>query len=726
MATLLLTAVGTAIGGPLGGALGAFLGRQADQKIFGSGSREGPRLRELSVTTSSYGQPMPRHFGRMRVAGTVIWSTELMESTTKDGGGKGKPSTTTYSYSASFAVALSSTPISRVGRIWADGNLLRGMSGDLKVEGQMRTYLGYGDDPVDPVIAADRGAQTPAFRDCAYVVFEDLQLGDFGNRIPALTFEVIAPGDSTVSLQQIVPQSTNGSADVVLANTRGFADEGGALVSSLAAIDRVFPLSCVTTSKGLRITSATSMPANVPTLPEQLSTNDGEEAQARHKQRADQLGNEPMALRYYDEGRDYQPGVQRAIGSRASGREIMVDLPAAMTADGARQLANSNAHRARWQHERVTWTVGELDPRIGPGAVVRLPDTPGFWLVKSWEWYDRGIELRLDRLAPELGVTLASDAGLANAPADLEASATILVALEIPPDGTSNPSTPLLFAAASSSGAGWRGAALYLARGSTLEELGPAGNRRATMGELAGALASSFATFFEANAFIDVDLPAGDLSFDSTDLTGLALGANRLMVGAELIQFCSAAPLGANRWRLSGLLRGRAGTEDAAAGGHAIGATVVRLDDRLTALDPSQVPAETNTQIGAIGRGDPETVFAALENAGLSRRPLMPVHPRLSVLDDGAWEVCWTRRARGAWRWEDAIEVPLIEESEAYIAGFGPCDAPFASWSLSEARLVLSVTERELLFSNHGPGTLWVRQSGTFSQSSPLHIASIS
>ena len=188
MATLLLTAVGTAVGGPIGGAIGAFIGRQVDQSIFGS-SRQGPRLKELTVTTSSYGQPLPRNFGRTRVAGSIIWSTELQETAGKEGGGKGQPSTTTFSYSASFAVALSSTPIDRIGRIWADGNLLRGAAEDLKVGGEIRVYQGTGDAPVDPLISADRGSLAPAFRDIAYVVFEDLQLSDFGNRILGVDFD---------------------------------------------------------------------------------------------------------------------------------------------------------------------------------------------------------------------------------------------------------------------------------------------------------------------------------------------------------------------------------------------------------------------------------------------------------------------------------------------------------------------------------------------------------
>ncbi|NKB15853.1 MAG: hypothetical protein HC774_01330 [Sphingomonadales bacterium] len=216
MATLLLTAIGSAIGGPIGGSIGAFIGQQVDRQIFGGGTRQGPRLRELAISTSSYGQAIARHFGRMRVPGTVIWSTDLIESKRKDKGRKGQPSTVTYSYSASFAVALSSTPLTGLGRIWADGNLLRGAQGDLKVGGSLRFYSGFGDDPTDPLIAAAKGTAAPAFRDCAYVVFENLELADYGNRIPALSFEIFADGgDDLVSLSALVPGAANGAAPLI-------------------------------------------------------------------------------------------------------------------------------------------------------------------------------------------------------------------------------------------------------------------------------------------------------------------------------------------------------------------------------------------------------------------------------------------------------------------------------------------------------------------------------
>lgn len=725
MATLVLSAVGTAIGGPIGGSIGAIIGQQADLLIFGSGSREGPRLKELSVTTSSYGQPIPRHFGRMRVAGTVIWSTELVESSSKEGGGKGRPSTKTYSYSVSFAVALSSTPITGIGRIWADGNLLRGAEGDLKVAGAMRMYPGTGDNPVDPLIAADRGETAPAFRDCAHVVFEDLQLADFGNRIPALTFEVFAQEDARVSLGQLVPQSDQVSGEVLLENARGFSDEGGPVGSSLAAIDKVFPLSCVTTADGLKLAAERSLPAEVPMLPEQLSPLDSEDAEAREKERGRQRGREPLALRYYDEERDYQPGVQRALGRRPDGRESMVDLPAAMTATGARQLANSNANRARWQDEHIVWKTGELDPEIGPGSVVRIPETSGFWSVRSWEWFDRGVELGLDRLAPEVGAIAASDAGSANTPLDLLATPTLLDALEVPLDSASDPSNPAMFAAASSVGAGWRGASLYVEQGATLLEVGNTGTERAVIGSLAAQLGPSNCTTIEPTASLEVDLPADDIDFNSTDITGIAMGANRLMVGGEVIQFLDASPINPFRWKLSGLLRGRAGTEDAAIAGHDTDSPVVLLDDRLTALDPAQVPSSGASRIAAIGQGDEGAIYASLRNAGISRRPPMPVAPRVKTQLDGSLEACWTRRARGQWRWNDGGEVPIIEESESYAIGYGSVESPAAAWTTNEPVFSLEAAERADLIAQFGSASLWVQQVGTFGKSSPLLLATL-
>jgi hypothetical protein len=206
MATLLLSAAGSAVGSALlpggigllgatvsgaalGGAIGAGLGAYVDQQLFGPtvANAEGPRLSDLHVMSSTEGAPIPRVYGRARIAGQLIWSTDFVEhaATREAGGGKGGggASVTEYSYSVSFAVALAEGPVTRVGRVWADGNLLSLADID------WRLHKGDETQEPDPLIEAAEGA-APAYRGLAYVVFEDLDLSPFGNRIPQLSFEL--------------------------------------------------------------------------------------------------------------------------------------------------------------------------------------------------------------------------------------------------------------------------------------------------------------------------------------------------------------------------------------------------------------------------------------------------------------------------------------------------------------------------------------------------------
>lgn len=725
MATLLLTAVGTLLGGPIGGAIGALAGRSVDGAIIGGGKREGPRLKELSVTTSSYGQPIPRHHGRMRAAGSIIWATDLVEHKAKSGGKKGRPSVTSYSYSTSFAVALSSRPIHGVGRIWADGNLLRGESGDLKAAGALRIHTGHGDQAPDPLIAAAEGiAACPAFRDCAYAVFEDLALEDFGNRIPALTFEVIADGGA-VSLAGLVdPLGGGAAADGVLAPLAGFANEGGPLAATLATIDALFPLACDVGGERLTIAAQGAAATHPPLLPLAALGWDDDEPHAAatdtgaRETRDDANRERPEALRYCDIARDYQPGVQRPAGRALPGRSSTIEFPGAFAADDARALADEAARRSAWRRDSLSWRVAELDPALAPGSDVRVPGRGGVWRIESWEWRARGVELELVRRSPRALAAPAGDAGPIVPPADLAPGGTVLAVFEAPPAGT-EPGEPTLFAAASGGGA-WTGAALFVERAGELVPIGATGRERATIATLAAPLAPSAATQFEPDAAIDLVLAAPSEGFAPTTLAALSQGANRLLVGGEVVQFALAEETSPGAWRLAGLLRGRGGTEPAALEGHSAGAIAVLLDDALVALDPAQVPSDAATTVAAIGAGDAEPVYAALTNAGLGRRPPCPVHPRVQSIVDGAIEFGWTRRARGAWTWPDEVDAPLVEEVEAYRVGIGDTFAPLAEWQVGTPSLTLPGTELAALTAAHPGAALWVRQVGRFAQSEPL------
>ncbi|WP_112323305.1 baseplate multidomain protein megatron [Oceanibium sediminis] len=202
MATVVLAAAGGALGASVGGgllglssvaigkAVGASLGAVIDQRLFGSGAQpvEVGRRDMLRLTGSTEGAPIARLWGRMRVPGQIIWSSRFLEDVTTTGGGKGAPSAPErreYSYSVSIAIALCEGPITRIARVWADGQIIDTSTLN------MRVYHGDAAQLPDPLIAASLPeGEAPAYRGTAYVVIEDLALGAYGNRIPQFNFEV--------------------------------------------------------------------------------------------------------------------------------------------------------------------------------------------------------------------------------------------------------------------------------------------------------------------------------------------------------------------------------------------------------------------------------------------------------------------------------------------------------------------------------------------------------
>jgi hypothetical protein len=174
----------------------------------------------------------------------------------------------------------------------------------------------------------------------------------------------------------------------------------------------------------------------------------------------------------------------------------------------------------------------------------------------------------------------------------------------------------------------------------------------------------------EANS-VEVTLLNDAMTLGNADAAGLDAGRNLAMLGDELIQFRSAAPLGQNRYRLSGLYRGRRGTEWAI-GSHGAGERFVLIErDALTTLQVPASPAQV--MVMAVGIGDdPTPPIETVLNPGQALMPLAPVHLRGERLSDGRISLRWMRRSRDGWRWIDSVDAPLAEEAERYALTITP------------------------------------------------------
>lgn len=190
--TALLTGAATAAGAFLDSALVGMLAPGQRQVVDAGG------ISDLRIQTATEGWPIPEGYGRVRIAGQVIWATRLRMEIRKEtqevggkGGGKQEVTTKTRLYFANFATGLCEGPIAGIGRVWADGKPLD-LTGIV-----YHVHVGSADQQPDPLIETKEGA-APSYRGTAYVVFEDMALERFGNRLPQLEFEVfrrVSPPD---------------------------------------------------------------------------------------------------------------------------------------------------------------------------------------------------------------------------------------------------------------------------------------------------------------------------------------------------------------------------------------------------------------------------------------------------------------------------------------------------------------------------------------------------
>jgi hypothetical protein len=720
MATLVLTGIGTAIGGPIGGAAGALLGQAIDGRLLAPKARQGPRLGDLAVQTSTYGSEIPKLFARMRVAGTVIWATDLREQRSASGG-KGRAKTVDYSYSASFAVVLSGRPILGVGRIWADGKLLRGAAGDFKTNVQFRLWTGGEDQPVDPLIASAEGdGGSPAYRGLAYAVFEDLQLADFANRIPSLTFEVTAD-EGAVAIGDIAAILSAGR--VTAGETpalAGYAAGGDSIRAAVEDLVELAGLSLVDDRADLKLTRPAEA-AGPPIEDAALSAGaDGVGERDEFVRRGEGAAPGEVSVAYYEPERDYQTGLQRAKGPGGPGAERRV-LAAALAAADAKALAEARLEALAAARETAKLHLSPAYLGLTPGALLRLPGRGGLWRAASVGCERMIVIAELVRSAGGSAAAAAAAPGRSTTQPDLRAGATDLTLLDLPVPGEEALSRPRLLAAAAGAGSGWRAAPLSLSwdGGASWTDIGGTA-APAVVGRTLGSLPPADSALIDARGAVEIELLNETMWLESRSDDALASGANLAAIGRELVQFGRAEPLGARRFRLSRLLRGRRGTEWAA-DSHAAGESFTLIDP--ASLLPIDLPLGSIGAEAAVqpaGLDDDDSGPARLMVTAEALRPPGPVHLSCEALSGGDILIRWVRRSRAGWDWPSGSDTPLAEEREAYRVTIGS-GGDARSFETVEPRFVSTALDRAaagLVL----PAEAKVAQLGTFG---PSHEASI-
>lgn len=209
---------------------------------------EGTKLEELGVQKADYGSVINQVYGQDEISGTIIWikgnqieEVEHRERVKTGGkGGGAKQTVISFTYQVTLVVALTDHVLGGIQKIYGDNVLIYDVSGNDPVgKAESEDFAesidffneGSNQELID-IIESEQGSDIPAFRNTSLVMFTNLQLAEFGNRIPNLRF-VVADSESS---------SNEDPLEVVVSSAGTFST--GVINSSAESVTKVgtFPV----------------------------------------------------------------------------------------------------------------------------------------------------------------------------------------------------------------------------------------------------------------------------------------------------------------------------------------------------------------------------------------------------------------------------------------------------------------------------------------------------
>nr|DAY31538.1 MAG TPA: tail protein [Caudoviricetes sp.] len=691
MATIALSAIAGSLGANafwLG--VAGFVGGMLDQRFFGAKintHQEIGKQSDLKMQTASMGAPIITGYGRARVAGNIIWGTKFTEHVHtssqsvggKGGGGDGGTiTTTTYSYTVSFATAICAGPIKDVLRVWADGAEIKIRGSDVPID-----YTLYRGDEVqqpDPFMVGIEGAgNVPAYRGLAYIVVKNLDVGKFGNRIPSLTFEVEFPENKVTQIIQNVSMAAG--LDAAKVKLEGLADmqvEGFTIAgdktfrSQIEALQTAFPFDGFEYD-GTVIFRKRGTGDVVTIDADDLGAQEGESEDAPLTVvRAPEIDlPKTVKLAYISKDRSYQDGAASYTKTVAHGvNEVSLDTSLVLKDSDAVTVTEQRMKEYWASRTSFSFKLSTRYATVQAGTLIDLPYN-GRSVKAMVSNVSYGLP-GLNEITAHLihGQTFAAmkrdidtEGKVIEPPKPTEVRLEVIDTAVIPT--VEGDGVVLLSVAAKI----FYGANLYRSiDGGVSFSLIKSDMRGGVIGDTVSALGVGTSYTWDNRSSVDVRLVSGTL--ESRQEIDVLNGANLCIIGEELIQYRSAVLIAEDTYRLSGLLRGRFGTEHYIKG-HVAGERFVRIHadyvEKLTTPTADWFKSYVY-RYGSASYGVTHESYRqnALSIRAHSSMPLAPCHLEGRRDKDGNLHVSWVRRTRGDGDMKDYIDVPLNETAERY------------------------------------------------------------
>jgi hypothetical protein len=381
-----------------------------------------------------------------------------------------------------------------------------------------------------------------------------------------------------------------------------------------------------------------------------------------------------MTVNFSDYLNGYEVGSEAASRATTMSRQqAVLEVPISMTHERAAKIADIAMRAAYVERHRFTFTCSRAYSHLEPTDVVDIENEAGdIYRVRITNKDDSTGLLAFQAVSENLSY----DSNATGSPPVYanngisSTGPTGMQVLDIPMlQDTDNDAG--FYVALSSASTRWPGVLVmgsldgmtYTTTGVAADQTAVTGTCDTTLGDWKGG------PVFDKSSVLEVTLLSGELSSKSRDL--ILNGANKAVIGNEIVQFMTAELIGEKKYRLSNFIRGVRGTEQHI-GTHVSGERFIYVGQTGFARIPS-----INSWIGtkrfykAVTKGATLSSAEEIEftNSAGGLKPLAPVrfgggYPKAVA---GDLVMSWQRRSRVDAAMRNNVGVPLGETTENYL-----------------------------------------------------------
>jgi hypothetical protein len=374
---------------------------------------------------------------------------------------------------------------------------------------------------------------------------------------------------------------------------------------------------------------------------------------------------------YMNKTKNYQQGNQHSerLTTGSVGVETL-KLPMVMTDQTAKIVADVALYTSWLERTNYSFNLPVAYAKYEPTDIVNITvgDATHTIRITDSSFYNSGI-MKISGVAEDATTyDFYNSSGTSGGDLSVvqDVSETALSILDLPSLPTDSGNQGYLRYAAAGRETSWKGSAIFRSddNGSNYEQIaGIAG--AAALGVAVDALPDGATDIFDEENTVTIVL-TGTRELEGVSELAVLNGANLAKLGDEIIQFKTATLISEGQYTLSGLLRGRLGTEWATST-HAAGEEFVLIDNNLVKeLMPNSVIGLSRLYKGvSVGATLADTTAETFTYTALALKPYAPVHITGSR-SAGDLTINWTRRSRINGTWQDNIDVPLDEAEESY------------------------------------------------------------